>query len=134
MDNIIKVKPENIDLLTLSIGSFDFEIYNIIKYHKKLENLIIKLQNIPRHIRHRLHTFSRKDKVDIYSVSNENDDKRDMVIQLKKEYIDYIFKYCRLNQELKSKEEIKREKLEALLNEEFSKFKIELFEKIKSII
>jgi len=134
--NKIILKSENIDFLTLSIGSFDYEIYNIIKDRKNLENLIIQINNIPKHARHRLHTFSRKNKVDIYSIGTEIDEKRHMVIELKKEYIEYLFKHCKLNQEIKPNENIydqSNSKLEELLNTEFSKFKIELYNKIKNI-
>jgi hypothetical protein len=134
MANIIKVKNNDINLLTLTIGSFDYEIYNIIKDHDNYKNLSIHFEKIPKHARHRLHTFSRKEQISIYAIGDSVNGNRDMVAELTKEYIEYICKHCKLNQELKSKEEIKKEKIQELLENEFSKFKIDIIEKIKLIL
>ena len=129
MANILKVKDIDLNLLVLTIGSFDFEIYNIIKDHKNLENLSIQFFNIPTHARHRLHTFERKNWNIIYSVGDIIDKKRSMIIELTKEYIEYLFKNCKLNSKINKNDEIQK-----LLEIEFSKFKIDIMEKIKIIL
>ena len=57
-------------------------------------------------------------------------EKRDMVAELTDKYIEYICKHCKLNQDLKTKEE----KIQELLEIEFSNFKLNIIEKINSIL